>query len=76
MDPSATEFIIEKGYDPEYGARPMRRAVERHMEDPIAEELLRGHIKPGEIVHVKREGEKLAFTSTAVVSEPSEAATS
>jgi ATP-dependent Clp protease ATP-binding subunit ClpC len=76
LDPSATEFIIEKGYDPEYGARPMRRAVERHMEDPIAEELLRGHIKPGEIVHVKREGEKLAFTSTAVVSEPSEAATS
>ena len=75
LDPSATEFLIEKGYDPEYGARPMRRAVERHMEDPIAEELLRGLIKPGDTVMVKRDGEKLGFVSHSREEEPSEATT-
>jgi len=41
LQQSAKEFLIEKGYDPQYGARPMRRAVERYLEDPLAEELLR-----------------------------------
>ena len=45
LDASAHEFLIEKGYDPTYGARPMRRAVEKFLEDPLAEELLRGNIK-------------------------------
>jgi ATP-dependent Clp protease ATP-binding subunit ClpC len=49
---SAKEFLIEKGYDPQYGARPMRRAVERYLEDPLAEELLRGHVKTGDRVEV------------------------
>ncbi len=40
LDTAAHEFLIEKGYDPTYGARPMRRAVERYLEDPLAEELL------------------------------------
>ncbi len=42
LEQSANEFLIEKGYDPHYGARPMRRAVERYLEDPLAEELLKG----------------------------------
>jgi ATP-dependent Clp protease ATP-binding subunit ClpC len=42
MDRSAVEFLIDKGYDPIYGARPMRRAVEKSLEDPLAEEFLRG----------------------------------
>ena len=61
LDDSAHEFLIEKGYDPAYGARPMRRAVERFMEDPLAEELLRGSIKPGDTVNVSAAGEKLEF---------------
>ena len=52
MGQSAKEFLIEKGYDPQYGARPMRRAVERYLEDPLAEELLRGHVKAGDRVEV------------------------
>ncbi|MFA7234688.1 MAG: ATP-dependent Clp protease ATP-binding subunit [Terrimicrobiaceae bacterium] len=59
---TAQEFLVEKGYDPTYGARPMRRAVERYLEDPMAEEILRGKIKPGDSVTVKRDGEKLAFS--------------
>jgi ATP-dependent Clp protease ATP-binding subunit ClpC len=70
LDATAQEFLIEKGYDPSYGARPMRRAVEKYLEDPMAEEILRGHIKPGDAVLVKRDGEKLAFTVDSSSSEP------
>ena len=62
LDEGAHEFLIEKGYDPAYGARPMRRAVERFLEDPLAEELLRGQIKAGNTVTVSAAGTKLAFT--------------
>src|SRR6266702_1429634 len=58
---SAKEFLIEKGYDPQYGARPMRRAVERFLEDPLAEELLRGNVKPGDHVDVVAADDKLSF---------------
>jgi ATP-dependent Clp protease ATP-binding subunit ClpC len=73
LEESAKDFLIEKGYDPQYGARPMRRAVERFLEDPLAEELLRGHIKTHENIHVKRDGEKLAFVSQPSVSQPTAA---
>jgi ATP-dependent Clp protease ATP-binding subunit ClpC len=66
LDSTAVEFLIDKGYDPDYGARPMRRAVEKYLEDPLAEELLRGNIKPGDILEVHSAGEKLAFN----VSQP------
>ena len=52
LDEPAHEFVIEKGYDPTYGARPMRRAVERYLEDPLAEELLKGNVKAGDLVEV------------------------
>jgi len=61
LERSAEEFLIDKGYDPAYGARPMRRAVERYLEDPLAEELLRGNIKPGDTVTVSSDQEKLIF---------------
>ena len=51
----ARALIIEQGYDPSYGARPMRRAVERLMEDPLAEHLLRGDIHDGDTVEIRRE---------------------
>jgi ATP-dependent Clp protease ATP-binding subunit ClpC len=71
LDPSAVEFLIDKGYDPTYGARPMRRAVEKFLEDPLAEELLRGNIKSGDILDVHAAGESLEFK--AVHPEPSAA---
>ncbi|HEX4630412.1 MAG TPA: ATP-dependent Clp protease ATP-binding subunit [Chthoniobacterales bacterium] len=61
LDDPAHEFVINKGYDPTYGARPMRRAVERYLEDPLAEELLKGTVKAGDTVEVTVDGEKLAF---------------
>src|SRR6266508_1916736 len=61
LDNLAHEFVIEKGYDPNYGARPMRRAVERFLEDPLAEELLRGNVKAGDRVEVTAADGKLIF---------------
>ena len=61
LDATAVEFLIDKGYDPIYGARPMRRAVEKYLEDPLAEEFLRGNIKQGDTLEVHAAGEHLAF---------------
>ena len=61
LQQSAKEFLIDKGYDPQYGARPMRRAVERFLEDPLAEELLRGNVKAGDRVEVVAADSKLSF---------------
>jgi ATP-dependent Clp protease ATP-binding subunit ClpC len=61
LDTPAHEFVIEKGYDPTYGARPMRRAVEKYLEDPLAEELLRGNVKAGDLVEVSMKDGGLVF---------------
>jgi ATP-dependent Clp protease ATP-binding subunit ClpC len=65
LDDKAKDFLVTKGYDPTYGARPMRRAVERYLEDPLAEERLRGSIVDGEPVNVTAEGDKLVFSQKA-----------
>ena len=64
---SSRDLLIAKGYDPSYGARPMRRAVERYLEDPLAEALLRGEIKSGDHVEVIRRdnSDELLFQSQA-----------
>ena len=64
LDRGAVEFLINKGYDPIYGARPMRRAVEKFLEDPLAEEFLRGNIKQGDTLEVHAAGEQLALKVT------------
>ncbi|MES2996450.1 MAG: ATP-dependent Clp protease ATP-binding subunit [Verrucomicrobiota bacterium] len=66
LSEDARNFLSVKGFDPDYGARPMRRAVERFLEDRLAEALLRGEVKAGDMVSVvKKEGaEELAFDSS------------
>ena len=61
LTPAAIEFLIEKGYDPAYGARPLRRAIEKYLEDTIAEELIRGAIKPDNDVQVDLKDGSLTF---------------
>ena len=46
----AKDFIIEKGYNPKYGARPLERAIQKHIEDVLAEEILSGKVKKGDLV--------------------------
>jgi len=65
LDDKAREFLVSKGYDPLYGARPMRRAVERSLEDPLAEEILRGAFQEGEPIIVTAENDHLAFSQKA-----------
>ncbi len=54
-------FLIAKGYEPEFGARPLRRAVERYIEDPLAEELLRGTFEKAGKVRVELDRQKVLF---------------
>lgn len=63
LSQEALSLIIKNGYDPQYGARPMRRAIERLLEDPLAESLLRGDVKPGDKIEaVETDGtETLTF---------------
>ncbi|HCN76750.1 MAG TPA: NDP-hexose 4-ketoreductase, partial [Verrucomicrobiales bacterium] len=65
MEESAVEFLMKEGYDPQYGARPMRRAVEKHIEDPLAEHLLRGDVREGDRVRVSfdEEAKRLKFAA-------------
>ena len=75
LTPEASTFLIEKGYEPVYGARPLRRAIEKYLEDPIAEEVIRGKIKSGDKVKVGAEKENLTF-HTSSPSAPAKSATS
>jgi ATP-dependent Clp protease ATP-binding subunit ClpC len=46
----AKDFLSDKGYDPQYGARPLNRAIQKYLEDPVAEEILRGEIEEGDVI--------------------------
>jgi len=58
---SAKEFIAEKGFDPVFGARPLKRTIQRYIEDPIAEEILRGNFSDGSRIQVRKKGDSLEF---------------
>ena len=61
----AKDFISEKGYDPQYGARPLNRAIQKYLEDPVAEEILKGELVEGGtlIADYKGKGASLTFTT-------------
>ena len=59
IDASAKEFILKKGTDLKYGARPLRRAIQRYLEDEIAERILMSEFTNGQTIHVTLENEKL-----------------
>lgn len=63
LEDSARDLIVAEGYDPDYGARPMRRAVEQLLEDPLAEAILGGEVKEGDHVtaKVKKGDKKVTF---------------
>ena len=65
---AAKTFLIEKGYDVKYGARPLRRAIERHLEDSLAEAILGGEIKAGEVIQVDVQDDQLSFEQGQQVS--------
>ncbi|MCG6893989.1 MAG: ATP-dependent chaperone ClpB, partial [Desulfobacteraceae bacterium] len=58
----ARNFLAEKGYDPVYGARPLKRAIQKYLENPLSMEILQGGIVDGSVVTVDRQGDALAFS--------------
>jgi ATP-dependent Clp protease ATP-binding subunit ClpC len=57
----AKDLLVEKGFDPIFGARPLRRALQRYFEDPLSDEILHGKFSKGSKIKVSRRGEKLTF---------------
>ena len=58
---AAKNLLVEEGFDPVYGARPLKRAIQRNLENPLAQELLAGNFLPGQIILVDVKGSKLTF---------------
>ena len=61
FDEKSVEFLSEKGYDPAFGARPVKRAVQTYLENPLSKELLEGKYIEGSMIKVSSDGEKLIF---------------
>jgi ATP-dependent Clp protease ATP-binding subunit ClpC len=64
LSEEAKNFIADKGYDSQFGARPLHRAIQKYLEDPLAEEILNMSIKPGDILlaDLDKKEEKIRFT--------------
>ncbi len=63
---AATEFLVDHGYDEAFGARPLKRAIQRYIEDPLSDKILMGEFTPGDniSIDVDPDGEKLAFSNS------------
>jgi ATP-dependent Clp protease ATP-binding subunit ClpB len=58
LTPAAEELLLREGYDPAYGARPLRRTIQRMIQDPLALQILEGKVLPGDHIRVDRDGQK------------------
>jgi ATP-dependent Clp protease ATP-binding subunit ClpB len=65
LDASARDWLAEKGWDPAYGARPLKRVIQRNVQDPLAEMILAGEVKDGDEVAISTEGGVLSFNGKA-----------
>jgi ATP-dependent Clp protease ATP-binding subunit ClpB len=65
LEPSAKELLMREGYDPTYGARPLKRAIQSLIQNPLAVKLLQGEILPGQTVRVSANGDRMEFKTDA-----------
>ncbi len=61
LTPSAFDFLVQKGFDEKFGARPLKRTVRKYIEDPMSDDLITGKIKQGNVISVEAEEDKLIF---------------
>ena len=61
MDEKAKDFLVAKGWDEQYGARPLRRAIQRYVEDDLADEIIKADILPGDTVKITADDKKISF---------------
>src|SRR3989338_8097221 len=71
VDQTAKELLVQKGFDPVYGARPLKRVIQRFLEDPLAEAVIARRVKAGSALKVFRKGEALDFEEQADAVRPS-----
>ncbi|MDR6759656.1 ATP-dependent Clp protease ATP-binding subunit ClpB [Mycoplana sp. BE70] len=69
LDEDATHWLAEKGYDPVYGARPLKRAIQKYLQDPLAEQILSGDVPDGSTVKVTSGSDRLLFHTKGSKSE-------
>ena len=71
LDPSARDWLADKGWDPAYGARPLKRVIQKSVQDPLAEMILAGKVKDGEnvAITVAKDKQRLAFNGEAPVAQ-------
>ena len=62
MTEEAKKWLAEKGYDRNFGARPLRRAIQKHLEDVLSDEMLKGRFKNGGVIEVTLSDDELVFT--------------
>ncbi len=74
LDDEAIEWLAEKGYDPAYGARPLKRVIQKELQDPLAERILLGDIHDGSLVKITAGSDRLNFRARGGVAETEEAA--
>jgi ATP-dependent Clp protease ATP-binding subunit ClpB len=72
LTPAAYTLLLEEGYDPAYGARPLRRTIQRLIQDPLAMQILEGKVLPGDHVRVHRDGKKQAMGFERMASQKTE----
>jgi len=61
LSDAAVDLLAETGFDPVYGARPLKRVIQREIENPLAQSLLRGEFAPGQVIHVDAQGGQFVF---------------
>ncbi len=66
LTPAAKEFLIDKGFDPNYGARPLKRTISKHLEDALAQEIIAGRFKEGALILIDADKENLTFRQAEV----------
>jgi ATP-dependent Clp protease ATP-binding subunit ClpB len=67
LEPAARDWLAEKGWDPAYGARPLKRVIQKSVQDPLAELILSGRIKDGEKVVISASKQGLKFNGELAV---------
>jgi ATP-dependent Clp protease ATP-binding subunit ClpB len=72
LDGAATEWLANAGYDPVYGARPLKRVIQRHLQNPLAERLLAGSIADGDVVNVTADADGLVINGETIQAEAAE----
>jgi len=67
LDKSAKDLLMREGYDPSYGARPLKRAIQTYIQNPLAVKLLQGEVQPGQVIKLSANGDNIEFKQDSVV---------